>query len=87
MAEALYADVGHFGKNAIRLAWFTIVLPGLLLNYFGQGAYLLTHPQAISNPFSTILAPHWFLPILIGLATIATSLLPLKPSLLRYFLS
>ncbi len=69
--EALYADVGHFGKNAIRLAWFTIVLPGLLLNYFGQGAYLLTHPQAISNPFYN-LAPHWFLPILIGLATIAT---------------
>lgn len=49
--EALYADMGHFGKLPIRIAWFTVVLPSLVLNYFGQGALLLTDPQAIKNPF------------------------------------
>lgn len=69
--EALYADIGHFNKNSIRLAWFLVALPGLLLNYFGQGANLLIHPSAIANPFYGI-APDWFLPILIFLATLAT---------------
>lgn len=70
-AEALYADLGHFGKNPIRFAWYTIALPGLLLNYFGQGAHLLQKPSAIQNPFYD-LAPDWFtLPLLI-LAAMAT---------------
>ncbi|MDP1604783.1 MAG: KUP/HAK/KT family potassium transporter [Legionella sp.] len=69
--EALYADIGHFGKNPIRYSWFAIVFPGLLLNYFGQGAYLLTNPEAINNPFF-LLAPDWFsIPLLI-IATVAT---------------
>lgn len=69
--EALYTDLGHFGKNPIRLSWFLIALPGLLLNYFGQGAYLLKHPEAITNPFYLI-APDWFsIPLLI-IATLAT---------------
>lgn len=69
--EALYADLGHFGKNPIRLSWFLIALPGLLLNYFGQAAYLLEHPAAITNPFYLI-APSWFsIPLLI-IATMAT---------------
>ncbi|MBS0351055.1 MAG: KUP/HAK/KT family potassium transporter [Proteobacteria bacterium] len=69
--EALYADIGHFNKNSIRLAWFTVALPGLLLNYFGQGANLLAHPSAITNPFYS-LSPQWFLPVLIVLATLST---------------
>jgi KUP system potassium uptake protein len=69
--EALYADIGHFNKNSIRLAWFSVALPALLLNYFGQGAHLLAQPTAIGNPFYSI-APNWFLPILITLATLAT---------------
>lgn len=69
--EALYADIGHFGKNPIRLSWFLLVLPCLVLNYFGQGANLLLHPEAISNPFFMI-APSWFYLPLIILATIAT---------------
>jgi len=69
--EALYADIGHFNKTSIRSAWFLVALPGLLLNYFGQGAHLLTHPSAVANPFYSI-APSWFLPALIGLATLAT---------------
>ncbi len=69
--EALYADIGHFNKSSIRLAWFSVALPGLLLNYFGQGANLLAHPSAITNPFYS-LSPQWFLPILIILATLAT---------------
>lgn len=69
--EALYADMGFFGKKAIRIGWFCVVLPGLLLNYFGQGAYLLTHPEAISNPFYLI-SPGWFLIPLVVLATIVT---------------
>ncbi len=70
-AEALYADLGHFGKQPIRHVWFYIVLPGLVLSYFGQGAYLLTHPTAIVNPFYLI-APSWFLIPFVILATIAT---------------
>lgn len=69
--EALYADIGHLGKNPIRISWFLIALPGLLLNYFGQGAYLLEHPQAIANPFYLI-APNWFLFPLLIIATMAT---------------
>ena len=56
--EALYADMGHFGKRPIRVAWFVLVLPALLLNYFGQGALLLADPAAAANPFF-LLAPAW----------------------------
>ncbi len=69
--EALYADMGHFGKKPIRLAWFFIVMPSLTLNYFGQGALLLNEPEAVSNPFFNM-APDWFLLPLVGLATAAT---------------
>lgn len=69
--EALYADLGHFGKSAIRHSWFLVALPGLLLNYFGQTAFLLSHPQAIDNPFYLI-SPNWFLVPLLILATIAS---------------
>lgn len=69
--EALYADLGHFGTRPIRLAWFCVVLPSLLLNYFGQGALLLQHPEAIEHPFFR-LAPGWALLPLVGLATMAT---------------
>ncbi len=69
-AEALYADMGHFGKRPIRLAWFALVLPALLLNYFGQGALLLTDPAAAANPFFN-LAPAWALYPLVALATMA----------------
>ena len=69
--EALYADMGHFGRPPIRRGWFMIVLPALVLNYFGQGALLLEHPSAISNPFY-MMAPGWLLPLLIVLATAAT---------------
>lgn len=69
--EALYADIGHFGKNPIRFSWFMIVLPCLILNYFGQGANLLLHPESISHPFYMI-APSWFYIPLIILATLAT---------------
>ncbi|KHS73709.1 potassium transport protein Kup [Pectobacterium brasiliense] len=69
--EALYADMGHFGKFPIRLAWFTVVLPSLVLNYFGQGALLLKNPEAIKNPFF-LLAPDWALIPLMILATLAT---------------
>jgi KUP system potassium uptake protein len=70
-AEALYADMGHFGRFPIRLAWFGFVLPALLLNYFGQGALMLHNPAAVKNPFY-LLAPEWALFPLIGLATLAT---------------
>ena len=70
-AEALYADMGHFGKRAVRLAWFGLVLPALVLNYFGQGALLIANPQAISNPFY-LAYPDWALYPMIGLATAAT---------------
>jgi len=69
--EALYADMGHFGKFPIRLAWFSFVLPALALNYFGQGALLLHDPQAIANPFY-LLAPAWALVPMVMLATAAT---------------
>src|SRR2546423_14204925 len=68
--EALYADLGHFGHTAIQLAWFTIPLPALMLNYFGQGALLLMQPQAAANPFY-LLAPAKMLYALIPLATAA----------------
>lgn len=68
--EALYADMGHFGKRPIRVAWFVLVLPALLLNYFGQGALLLTDPDAANQPFFR-LAPTWALFPLVGLATAA----------------
>ncbi len=70
-AEALYADMGHFGKQPIRLAWFFFVLPALMLNYFGQGALLIEDPSAIENPFY-LLAPEWALYPMIALATAAT---------------
>jgi len=69
--EALYADMGHFGRKPITLAWFSCVLPSLVLNYFGQGALILHDPQAIDNPFY-LLAPDWMLYPLVGLATVAT---------------
>ena len=68
--EALYADMGHFGKRPIRIAWFTLVLPALLLNYFGQGALLLARPEAAEQPFF-LLAPSWALVPLVLLATAA----------------
>ncbi len=70
-AEALYADMGHFGKGPIRLAWFAMVFPALLLNYFGQGALLLSHPEALANPFY-LLAPSRLLYPMVGLSTVAT---------------
>ena len=70
-AEALYADMGHFGSRPIRQAWFGFVLPSLILNYFGQGALLLAKPAALDNPFYR-LAPQWMLYPLVGLATVAT---------------
>ena len=69
-AEALYADMGHFGRRPIRLVWFTVVLPALLLNYFGQGALVLRMPEAIQNPFY-LLAPRVMLYPLLAIATLA----------------
>jgi len=69
--EALYADMGHFGVGPVRRAWLLVVLPALLLNYFGQGALLLTHPEIIDNPFYQM-APDWALWPLVILATMAT---------------
>jgi KUP system potassium uptake protein len=70
-AEALYADMGHFGARPIRRAWLCVVLPALLANYYGQGALLLADPGALENPFFR-LAPSWMLYPLVGLATAAT---------------
>ena len=70
-AEALYADLGHFGKRPIRVAWFSVVMPCLTLNYFGQGALLLGDPTAVKNPFF-MMAPEWALMPLVLLATAAT---------------
>ncbi|MGH7030214.1 MAG: potassium transporter Kup, partial [Stellaceae bacterium] len=70
-AEALYADMGHFGRGPIRRAWLRFVFPALLLNYFGQGALLLAHPGAVENPFYH-LAPGWTVYPLVGLASAAT---------------
>jgi len=69
-AEALYADMGHFGKKPIRLAWFSFVLPALVLNYFGQGALLLSHPEAVDSSFFKMV-PEPLLYPMIGLATVA----------------
>ena len=69
-SEALYADMGHFGKQPIRLAWFSVAMPALTFNYFGQGALLLEDPQAVKNPFY-MLAPDWALVPLVLLATAA----------------
>ncbi|MCU0774687.1 MAG: potassium transporter Kup, partial [Ideonella sp.] len=70
-AEALYADMGHFGKRPIRIAWFSVVAPALVINYFGQGAMLLADPSKVGNPFYEM-APDWALYPLIALATAAT---------------
>ncbi|NGM23209.1 potassium transporter Kup [Roseomonas stagni] len=70
-AEALYADMGHFGRKPIQIAWIAFVLPALALNYFGQGALLLSDPEAIENPFF-LLAPDWLRLPLVILATAAT---------------
>jgi KUP system potassium uptake protein len=70
-AEALYADLGHFGKRPIRLAWFCVVMPALTLNYFGQGALLLKNPEAVKNPFY-LMTPEWALLPMVALATMAT---------------
>jgi KUP system potassium uptake protein len=70
-AEALYADMGHFGKSAVRIAWFGLVAPALVLNYFGQGALLIADPKAIDNPFY-LAFPSWALYPMVALATAAT---------------
>jgi KUP system potassium uptake protein len=70
-AEALYADLGHFGRSPIRFAWLVVVLPALTINYLGQGALVLANPKAITNPFF-LLYPHWALLPMVVLATAAT---------------
>jgi KUP system potassium uptake protein len=70
-SEALYADMGHFGKRPIRLGWYIVVFPALLLNYFGQGALLISDPEAVDNPFFR-LPPEWAVLPLVILATMAT---------------
>jgi len=70
-AEALYADMGHFGAGPVRVSWFALVLPALALNYFGQGALLLAHPNALENPFFRMF-PQWALVPMVLLATVAT---------------
>src|SRR3954470_11040444 len=69
--EALYADLGHFGRRPIRLAWFAVVFPCLLMNYFGQGALLIAHPETIANPFFRMVPP-WALYGVVLLSTCAT---------------
>jgi KUP system potassium uptake protein len=69
--EALYADMGHFGKKPIRIAWYAFVMPALVVNYFGQGALLLRQPEAVENPLF-LMAPEWFRLPLVFLATAAT---------------
>src|SRR6266853_6093331 len=69
--EAMYADMGHFGRVPIRLAWFGVALPGLVLNYFGQAALLVTDPSALDHPFYQ-LAPDWLHYPLVAFATVAT---------------
>jgi KUP system potassium uptake protein len=76
-AEAMYADMGHFGRLPIRLGWFTVVFPALALNYLGQGALLLADPRAIENPFY-LLAPGWAHYPMVAFATVASS--PRSPS-------
>src|SRR5688572_26697847 len=70
-AEALYADMGHFGKRPVRIAWFSLVAPALVLNYFGQGALLMARPETVANPFYLLL-PGWALYPMVALATAAT---------------
>ncbi len=70
-SEALYADLGHFGRRPIQTAWFLLVLPALVINYFGQGALVLTHPETIENPFFRLVPESMLLP-LIAMATAAT---------------
>ena len=70
-AEALYADLGHFGQGPIRFAWLVIVLPALTINYLGQGALVLANPKSVENPFF-LLYPDWALLPMVLLATIAT---------------
>ena len=70
-AEALYADMGHFGKGAVRIGWFGLAAPALVLNYFGQGALLILRPEAVQNPFFLLL-PGWALYPMVALATVAT---------------
>jgi KUP system potassium uptake protein len=70
-AEALYADLGHFGQRPIQWAWFMLAMPCLILNYFGQGALLIQHPEAVTNPFY-LMAPDWALEGLVILAVLAT---------------
>ena len=69
--EALYADMGHFGRTPIRLAWAFVVMPGLILNYLGQGAFVISHPEAVENPLF-LMAPSWWLIPLVILATMVT---------------
>ena len=69
--EALYADMGHFGKKPIRLAWLCVVFPGLVLNYLGQGAFIIANPHAVTNPFF-LMAPGWGLIPIVILATLVT---------------
>ena len=68
-AEALYADMGHFGRGPVRLAWAVCVMPGLLLNYMGQGALLLRDPKAIDNPFFRMFPEEFLIPMVV-LATL-----------------
>ena len=70
-SEALYADLGHFGRGPIRFAWLAVVLPALTINYLGQGALVLADPKSIENPFF-LLYPHWALLPMVALATAAT---------------
>jgi KUP system potassium uptake protein len=70
-AEALYADLGHFGRGPIRFAWLVVVLPALTVNYLGQGALVLANPKSIENPFF-LLYPDWALLPMVLLATAAT---------------
>ena len=72
-AEALYADMGHFGKRPIRLAWFLCAFPALVLNYFGQGALLIANPQALANPFF-LMFPNWALYPIVVLSTVAAAI-------------
>jgi len=69
--EALYADLGHFGKNPIRIAWLAVVLPGLVCNYLGQGAFVIAHPEAVENPFF-LMVPSWGLVPIVIMATLVT---------------
>ncbi len=69
--EALYLDMGHFGRRPVRLAWLLVALPALMINYFGQGALMLSNPEAATNPFFLML-PEWALWPMIGMATVAT---------------